>query len=243
MPCLHCYAPNKPILARGLCQACYHRLRKTGSVERKNAVNKDQRCSIPDCGRTAWAKGLCSKHYLQAENPLKAVWRNLRTKAKAEPFGGFPPSWEQFEAFVADVGEKPSRKHQLRRRDVRQPWSQENSHWVAPVTVGSAAQSEYSRNWTLKARFGLEPQDYEEMAAAQHHTCAVCKRPEIQIHAKTGVAQRLSVDHDHLTGAVRELLCFRCNALLGAVDDSAELLRAAADYVERHRTRTQEVPE
>jgi hypothetical protein len=44
--------------------------------------------------------------------------------------------------------------------------------------------------------------------------------------------QRLSIDHDHKTGAVRGALCTRCNFGLGHFRDDPELLRLAALYLE-----------
>jgi hypothetical protein len=41
--------------------------------------------------------------------------------------------------------------------------------------------------------------------------------------------------HDHSTGVTRQLLCQRCNHGLGLLRDDPAVLRAAADYVERHR--------
>jgi hypothetical protein len=61
------------------------------------------------------------------------------------------------------------------------------------------------------------------MLAAQGGLCAICQ-----------VAPAAQVDHDHVTGAVRALLCFNCNGGLGQFKDDAAVLRAAADYVERH---------
>ena len=64
------------------------------------------------------------------------------------------------------------------------------------------------------------------MLAAQDGLCAIC-----------GTAPAAHVDHDHETGAVRQLLCFHCNGGLGQFRDDPVVLRAAADYVERHRAR------
>jgi hypothetical protein len=50
---------------------------------------------------------------------------------------------------------------------------------------------------------GITDADYAAMLARQYGGCAICGRPP-----KT---RRLHVDHDHRTGAVRGLLCHRCN--------------------------------
>ncbi len=47
--------------------------------------------------------------------------------------------------------------------------------------------------------------------------------------------RRLSVDHDHKTGAVRGILCFHCNTVLGKVKDDPFQLRFLADYLDMHR--------
>jgi hypothetical protein len=61
--------------------------------------------------------------------------------------------------------------------------------------------------------------DYEALLAAQGGVCALCGKPP-----KT---RRLSVDHDHKTGTVRGLLCFRCNRALPHYVSAEWLLRAA----------------
>ncbi|SHN58944.1 Recombination endonuclease VII [Geodermatophilus obscurus] len=81
-----------------------------------------------------------------------------------------------------------------------------------------------SRTYHLKKRYGITAADADAMLAAQGGLCAIC-----------GVAAAEHVDHDHDTGGVRELLCFNCNGGLGQFKDDPEVLRVAADYVERHR--------
>lgn len=83
---------------------------------------------------------------------------------------------------------------------------------------------------TLKWRRGLTRQDYEAINAAQNGLCAICRKV-----CKSG--QRLSVDHDHVTGQNRALLCRNCNSAIGNLHDDPDLIRAALDYVLSWRTR------
>lgn len=73
----------------------------------------------------------------------------------------------------------------------------------------------------LLKKFGLTPDAYGRLLAEQGGVCAICA---------TGT--KFDVDHDHESGAVRGLLCRRCNLLLGNVADDSALLRAAAEYLE-----------
>lgn len=93
---------------------------------------------------------------------------------------------------------------------------------------GKAAKEKIggSRTYHLKRRYGITAADADAMFEAQGGLCAVCR-----------AAPAVHVDHDHLTGSVRELLCFNCNGGLGQFRDDPAVLRAAADYVERHRAR------
>jgi Recombination endonuclease VII len=88
---------------------------------------------------------------------------------------------------------------------------------------------------------GMTLTRYAEMFAAQKGCCAICMRPETakipgrKTKGSDSGVRDLSVDHDHETGAVRQLLCNACNHILGEAGDDAERLRAAADYIDFHR--------
>ena len=56
----------------------------------------------------------------------------------------------------------------------------------------------------LMKTYGITADDWLEMCHKQGGVCKICK-----LHRK------LSVDHDHKTGKVRGLLCYRCNVSLG----------------------------
>jgi len=73
-------------------------------------------------------------------------------------------------------------------------------------------------------RYGLAAGDYGRLYAAQSGICAICQRA-------TGRTRRLSVDHDHLTGRVRGLLCRPCNDLLGHARDSEAFFLRVLTYL------------
>lgn len=80
----------------------------------------------------------------------------------------------------------------------------------------------YDHATRLRA-FGLTSADYQALLASQGGVCAICGRPE---HGR-----RLAVDHDHITGAVRGLLCRHCNLALGQFGDDPARIDRAASYL------------
>jgi hypothetical protein len=84
------------------------------------------------------------------------------------------------------------------------------------------------RDAYFRRTYNISADEFDLMLDAQGGGCALCGvRPKR--------LASLHVDHDHETGAVRGLLCIGCNQGLGQFRDDPELLRAAAEYVERHR--------
>lgn len=74
-------------------------------------------------------------------------------------------------------------------------------------------------------QYGIKVADYDQMLAAQGGACAICARTE------NGKRRFFDVDHDHATGAVRGLLCNRCNRMLSNALDDVALLSKAIDYL------------
>lgn len=89
-----------------------------------------------------------------------------------------------------------------------------------------------ARRALLKKLYGITEVQYEEMLKTQNGLCGSCRQKETWLYK--GKVRRLSVDHDHRTGRVRELLCRRCNWLLGLVNDDVLLLWAAIRYLGKH---------
>ena len=85
------------------------------------------------------------------------------------------------------------------------------------------------KNYTLKRKFGITLDQYNEMLASQNGCCKICgKKPGEN-------EESLAVDHKHetglKTGLVRGLLCKKCNMGLGYFNDDIEALRQAIKYL------------
>lgn len=76
----------------------------------------------------------------------------------------------------------------------------------------------------LQRQYNITSAEYDKILAYQGGICAICKRPP-----KPG--KYLNVDHNHKTGEVLGLLCFRCNKALGAFNNDVVLLGEAHDYL------------
>lgn len=90
--------------------------------------------------------------------------------------------------------------------------------------VAAGRKRAVDRRYQLKRKYGITPEEYDRLLDDQGGGCAICGRPprdDIALH----------VDHEHTTGRIRGLLCFRCNNALGDFDDDHDRLVAALVYL------------
>lgn len=80
--------------------------------------------------------------------------------------------------------------------------------------------------------FGMTQEEFNKIAATQGNVCAICGRPPANT---TRYNRHLRVDHAHTTGAIRGLLCNKCNLMLGLVNDSPTVLASAIEYLKKHK--------
>lgn len=86
-----------------------------------------------------------------------------------------------------------------------------------------AKVSKYKSEFWLKKKYGLTPEQFEELFEKQGRKCALCGTED---HGRTGEHQksRWNVDHDHETGRVRGVLCHHCNVSLGHYERLRKLI-------------------
>lgn len=78
------------------------------------------------------------------------------------------------------------------------------------------------RKYMLKKQYGLTLEAYDDLLARNDGKCWICGMDN---------GRTLHVDHNHDTGEVRGLLCYKCNVLLGYANEDTALLRKAIMYL------------
>ena len=96
----------------------------------------------------------------------------------------------------------------------------------ARVKARHEADPDKARDAHLKRTYGISLADFNRMVLSQGNKCACCGTNE-----PGGRFDQWCVDHDHVTGKVRELLCKDCNIILGLVEDSPEHLQRLINYI------------
>lgn len=107
----------------------------------------------------------------------------------------------------------PARRERRKRR-----WRERNPEKVLAI----------QRANDLK-RKGMTVEEYKALFIEQGFRCAICRKAEYT--KRKGTVMQLAVDHDHLTGEKRGLLCCNCNRALGLFGDNIQILLAAIDYL------------
>jgi hypothetical protein len=83
----------------------------------------------------------------------------------------------------------------------------------------------------LRNKYGITQKEYEELGEAQQWKCAICGSKD----SGSKNSDNLSVDHCHDTGRIRGLLCHPCNAGIGYLKESEEIMNKAINYLKEVR--------
>lgn len=94
-------------------------------------------------------------------------------------------------------------------------------------------RKDYMKDRRLKEQFSLSLDAYRALVVAQNGLCAICGKAENHLD-RAGKIRELCVDHCHKGGHVRQLLCNRCNTILGRALDNADVLEKCAQYLRKH---------
>jgi hypothetical protein len=91
------------------------------------------------------------------------------------------------------------------------------------------------REFSLQHSYGISVREYNAMLEAQGGLCSICGRPPRK--------RRLAVDHDHVTGKIRGLLCTCCNLAAGYAETGGVPLAALSAYLSFHNGPGFQIPD
>lgn len=77
----------------------------------------------------------------------------------------------------------------------------------------------------LKYRYKITLEDYNKMLIAHNNSCAICGTHESEMR------KGICIDHDHVTGKIRGLLCEPCNQGIGMFKDNIVSMASAINYL------------
>jgi hypothetical protein len=92
-----------------------------------------------------------------------------------------------------------------------------------------ACNSEESTKNNKRRKYGLDEEAIIKMIRTQRNVCAICRVPIVYGERKNN----FHIDHDHLTGRVRGILCPTCNVGLGKLFDDPVRVESAISYLVR----------
>lgn len=82
-----------------------------------------------------------------------------------------------------------------------------------------------ARDTNYKKKYNISTNIYNNMYESQDGKCDICKNN----------FDKLVVDHNHKTGKVRSLLCFKCNSAIGLLFENEEYLESAKLYIQKYK--------
>jgi hypothetical protein len=92
------------------------------------------------------------------------------------------------------------------------------------IECGKKRSNTYHKSIYRYAKYGITKEDFDKLFKTQEGKCPICI---------TELKEEIHIDHDHLTGQVRGILCGKCNKGLGQFNDDIESLTNAIKYLKK----------
>jgi hypothetical protein len=93
---------------------------------------------------------------------------------------------------------------------------------------GKKKMQNRSRKYELRRLYGLTVEEYQTILEKQNYSCAACNVSQKLL------SRQLDVDHCHITGKIRGLLCVSCNTALGLLKEDKERAKKLFQYLENN---------
>lgn len=245
------------VIARGLCSQHYQRAKAAGILDQlaPNPSTTCEHCGQPIPKGRRWGAQYCSTDCKQ--NAIDAARHEALVQRRTaqprncawcrEPLSAAKRYGTRFcsSACSDNWNNDQKRLSMLRAKKAARRLCQVCQKPIPETRGSNAIYCSYeckklgNRSGSPKARrdqiannrrylYDITMEEFEARLASQGGVCAICR-------TDTWTGKGPHVDHNHETGAVRGILCHKCNLGLGKFNDDPELLRAAATYLEAVR--------
>ena len=106
------------------------------------------------------------------------------------------------------------------------------------ISGKSEEKQKRERNLHLKRAFNLDEEEYDALIEAQGGICACCGNKETLLDPRSNRPRKLAIDHCHVTGRVRALLCAACNTAFGLLNEDPFRIEALLRYAQAQKAVT-----
>jgi len=193
-------------------------------------------CTVDGCDRPYKARGYCQTHYMQYKrgvpiDPVIKVRQRDVAPCCSEDGCNDPV---KAKGLCTMHYQRLLRYGRTVYRDRKKPAKQcciptcDNIYYA-----NNLCHAHYIKERKWKA-FGITAQKYIKMLDAQGGVCLICGKVEKVTNGNSGKVRDLAIDHCHTTLKVRGLLCSHCNTSIGLMCDDPNILRKAANYLEKY---------
>ena len=123
-----------------------------------------------------------------------------------------------------------SAKGKAVRKKINQSDTHKERIWEYNNTSGNAVKyyknnPEKNLEYRVK-KYGLTVEQYNNMLTEQNHCCKICDD-------ELDMGKHTHIDHSHITGEVRSILCAPCNQALGLLKEDISTMQRMITYVSR----------
>lgn len=159
-----------------------------------------------------------SKNYYQSnKDKIKSYIKTwcLKNKDKVHKYARKSRKKRSESGAWASYYEENQEKIKARSRDHGKHWRQ--------------MYPDRAKNQTLKKKYGITLEQYEEKLKSQGMLCACCG---LELDEKS-IIRKPQVDHCHSTGLFRGILCRTCNIVEGFLEKKGDVLALVIEYKEK----------
>lgn len=108
--------------------------------------------------------------------------------------------------------------------------NQDKVNYHRKIRKAAGKSCREARKSFIKRKYNMSLEDYDALLIKQNYKCRICGNTESKHKNKM-----LCIDHCHITGKVRGLLCHSFNTGIGNLRDNVEYLKNAIEYLEESK--------